>query len=276
MSPLTCGDIRRVVYSLFQTVPQTALWGSLFMMVLPVGCAKHSDFVELRGEVGTVTKATAELQKHQDVLQRRLQALELGKPLSLEEPSSPGEAPRFRELAIRLNDLQARLGRLEERLGSASMGSRSDEPAQSSKPARIPESSEPVPLVPGTPAISPTSAFNLAYNDYLNGRFDLAIAGFQRFLKDFPSNSLAPNAHYWIGESYFSLKDYGHALQAFQRVVNDYPRSEKVPPALFKLGLAAVEVGDAPKARGYFKRVIEEHSTSDEAKLAKNKLAEIR
>ncbi|HJU04784.1 MAG TPA: tetratricopeptide repeat protein, partial [Nitrospiraceae bacterium] len=63
---------------------------------------------------------------------------------------------------------------------------------------------------------------------------------------------------------------------AFQRVVTEFSRSEKVPPALFKLGLAAMEAGDASGARRYLKRVIEEFSTSDEAKLAKNKLAEIR
>jgi TolA-binding protein len=58
--------------------------------------------------------------------------------------------------------------------------------------------------------------------------------------------------------------------------VNDHPRSEKVPPALFKMGVVTAEAGDLPKARGYLRRVIEEYSTSDEAKLAKNKLAEIR
>jgi tol-pal system protein YbgF len=148
----------------------------------------------------------------------------------------------------------------------------------SSTPARSSETHEStVPQsLAGTPGISPTSAFNLAYNDYLNGRYDLAVTGFQRFLKDFPSTSLAPNAYYWMGESYFSLKDYPHAAQAFQKVVNDHPRSEKVAPALFKMGVVTAEAGDLPKARGYLKKVIEDYSTSDEAKLAKNKLAEIR
>jgi len=65
-------------------------------------------------------------------------------------------------------------------------------------------------------------------------------------------------------------------MQAFQKVVSEYPRSEKVAPALFKLGVVAAEAGDLPKARSYLRRVVEEFSTSDEAKLAKNKLAEIR
>jgi TolA-binding protein len=40
--------------------------------------------------------------------------------------------------------------------------------------------------------------------------------------------------------------------------------------------LAAAETGDLVKSRKSLKRVIEEFPSSDEAKLAKNKLAEIR
>jgi TolA-binding protein len=40
--------------------------------------------------------------------------------------------------------------------------------------------------------------------------------------------------------------------------------------------VVAAETGDVRKARMHLKRVIEEFSGSNEAKLAKNKLAEIR
>ena len=123
---------------------------------------------------------------------------------------------------------------------------------------------------------SRSAAYNLAYNDYLNGKYELAVTGFQRYLKDFPNSSQAPSAQYWLGESYYNLKDYVRAIQAFERVVNQYPHSERVAPALFKMGMAAAETGDRPRARGLLKRVIEEYPTADEAKLAKNKLAEIR
>lgn len=160
--------------------------------------------------------------------------------------------------------------------GFSGPGSSFNEPSRPLKPERPSIAAAPLPLVPGTPALTPTSAFNLAYNDYLNGRYELAVGGFQRFLQDFPSTSLAPNAQYWIGECHYAMKDFVRAIQAFERVAQDYPRSERVPAALFKLGLAVMETGDTPKARGYLKRVIEEFSYSDEAKLAKNKLAELR
>jgi tol-pal system protein YbgF len=145
-------------------------------------------------------------------------------------------------------------------------------PSKPQKPGPSPD----VPPSAGVPTITPTSAFNLAYNDYLNGKYDLAVAGFQRFVKDFPGTSLTPNAYYWLGESSYQQKDYVRAMQSFEYLSTEYPGNEKVPAALFKSGLAAGETGDLAKSKKYLKRVIEEFPTSDEAKLAKNKLAEIR
>ena len=99
---------------------------------------------------------------------------------------------------------------------------------------------------------------------------------FSDFVKDFPGTSLTPNAYYWLGESYYQQKDYVRAMQSFEYLSTEYPGNEKVPAALFKSGLAAGETGDLAKSKKYLKRVIEEFPTSDEAKLAKNKLAEIR
>jgi tol-pal system protein YbgF len=256
-----------------------AVAGSVLGLALMAGCAKHADFLDLREEVGNLAKANEQTQKRLDLLQRK--SPDAGKPMVMDDAHKGSDAgqQRWQELTTRLSDLEHRLARLEE--GPSSAGSRTDDTIrQAAKPqpppSRPSDAQESFTPLPGTPSISPTSAFNLAYNDYLNGRFELAITGFQRFLKDFPNTSLVPNAHYWIGESYFSMKDYPHAMQAFQKVVSEYPRSEKVAPALFKLGVVAAEAGDLPKARSYLRRVVEDFSTSDEAKLAKNKLAEIR
>jgi tol-pal system protein YbgF len=243
------------------------------VLVAMTGCAKHADFVEMREEVGRLARAQDQVHTREEAVQRRLLALEgkvTGKPAGELAKDSEALHQRIQELNARLKDLEGKLARLEE-------GGRGPEvDSRQSKPARLPSTPEHAPMIPGTPDLTPTSAFNLAYNDYLNGRYSLAISGFQRFLKDYGNSSLSPNAHYWIGESYYSTKDYVRAIQALDQVVTHYPRSEKVAPALFKLGLSAAETGDAARARSYLKRVIEEFPSSDEAKLAKNKLTEIR
>lgn len=252
----------------------------LLVLALP-GCAKHADFVEMRQDLSALQKLYDQDHKRQEVMQRRLQALEakIGvKPVQGDDTLKALEAlpQRVQDLTARIKDMETRLARMEEAMSSASVGGRLEEGIRPARPGRTPELQDSSPLIAGTPGITPTSAFNLAYNDYLNGRYELAVNGFQRFLKDFSTSSLVPVAQYWLGESYFSMKDYVRAMQAFERVVTDFPHSEKIPSALYKLGLAAAEAGDAQKARGYLKRVIQDFSTTDEAKLAKNKLADLR
>lgn len=264
-----------------------------FLAWLSAGCAKHADFVNMRDDLRSMTKAQEQDRKKQEELQNRLKSIEAkldSKPAARTAPSEPAAKDlreteslrqRVQQLEDRLKGLESQLARVPEPRPSlppppAPSNGTAGEPPLQSKPARLPPAPEPKLPLPGTPDITPTSAYNLAYNDYLNGQYELAIAGFQRFLKDFPNTSLASNAQYWIGESYYSMKNYAQASSAFEQVVNDFPRSEKVPPALFKLGLVSAESGDVLKAREFLKRVIQEFSSSNEAKLARNKLAELR
>lgn len=129
---------------------------------------------------------------------------------------------------------------------------------------------------PGTSAIKANAAFNLAYNDYLNGKYELAVTGFQRFIKDFRDSPLRPVAYYWLGESYYNQKEYGQAIQVFQQLMAEYLQSEKTPPALYKLGLAYAETGDLHRSRENLKRLIQDFPSSDEAALAASKLRELR
>ena len=239
-------------------------------MLLLTGCAKHADFVEVRDQLSTISRSQDQDHQRVDAVLRRLESVERAKD------AEPGK-PRFDELAARLQKIENRLVKLEDMMGqpSAKLDPALSEP-RPSKPSKSAQSTESGTIVPGMPGITPTSAFNLAYNDYLNGKYELAVAGFQRFSKDFPGTSLTPNAQYWLGESYYNLKDYVRAIQTFEYLVAEYPGNEKVPAALYKLGLAAAEMGDLAKSRKNLKRVLEEFPASDESKLAKNKLAEIR
>ncbi len=268
--------------------PVLATVGLSLLMLSQVACAKHADFANLRQELREAVRAQrdaqVQAQKRDRALQRRLRALEVKK-------ESDGADERFDLLARRVGRLEERLSRMQGQGQGQGMG---DRPAAtplrpSESVGDFPRVSRPAGSSPEHPSepqaestlssllsITPTSAFNLAYNDYLNGRYDLSIVGFQRFLTDFSSTSLAPKARYWLGASYYQKKDYVRAMKAFERVVHDYPKHDKVASALFKVGLTAVEIGDRVKARTFLKRVIEEYSTSPEATLAKRKLAEIR
>jgi TolA-binding protein len=92
----------------------------------------------------------------------------------------------------------------------------------------------PAPVTPqgtasGAPAgWVPSVAYNTARSDYGGGRFDLAIQGFADYVKFAPKDDEnAPNAQYYIGMSYYNLKQYDSAAQAFGDVLDKYQLNSK-------------------------------------------------
>lgn len=252
------------------TVVSTVVsWGLAGWMVVLVGCAKHADFMQTRDQLTTMSKTQDQDHQRVDAVVRRLEVIEKSRDA---KESDVGKA-RVDDLSARFQKLESRLAKLEE---TVSQSFAKLDTAPEVRAAKAIKTTPPVEAVVTASGITPTSAFNLAYNDYLNGKYELSVAGFQRFIKDFPGTSLTPNAQYWLGESYYNLKDYGRAIQTFDYLVAEYPGNEKLPAALYKLGLATAETGDLTKSRKNLKRVLEEFPASDESKLAKHKLAELR
>jgi tol-pal system protein YbgF len=245
-------------------IPAVFVGGLLMAISMLAGCAKHADLMEVRDQLSTFSRSQEQDHHRVDAVLRRLESVERVKD---------GESgkPRADDISARLQRIENRLAKLEETTNQSPA-----KPDAQSSDLRSPKPVKPQESVTSFPGITPTSAFNLAYNDYLNSKYELAVAGFQRFAKDFPGTSLAPNAQYWLGESYYNMKEYGRAIQTFESLLAEHPGNEKAPAALYKLGLATAETGDLVKSKRSLKRVLEEFPTSDEAKLAKNKLAEIR
>lgn len=198
-----------------------------------------------------------------------------------------------------LQELSRRMDAVESRTGEAQKGEGmillpgkdvgSDKAVKPSKPdtAAVPPPalplsrpqappSPPEPAAGGTHATPPSDFYNQAYKDYLAGNYDLAIAGFSNYLRQSPAGNLAPNALYWIGESYYSKGDYPKAVTAFESVTIDYPKSDKVVGSLLKMGYAYEKTGNKEMATVYLKKVVEQFPYSDEAKLAKVKLTELK
>ena len=50
---------------------------------------------------------------------------------------------------------------------------------------------------------------------FKDGDLDGARQGFAEFLVQHPHSDLAPNARFWLGESYYGKKDYSRAIDAY-------------------------------------------------------------
>lgn len=96
------------------------------------------------------------------------------------------------------------------------------------------------------------------------------------FLAKFQSDALAPNAQYWLGETWYAEKKYNDAIVEFQKVLKEHKGSEKVPDALLKIGLAFQSQGDCEKALLFLDEVAQAHKGSPAAKVAKERAADCK
>lgn len=108
------------------------------------------------------------------------------------------------------------------------------------------------------------------------GEYELAVAGFQRYLADCPKHSSAENANYWIGECYYSLEKYTEAITQFEALLKEYKASANTSRALYKLGRSQQELGKRAEAKKVFQRIIDEFPNTLEAEQSKERLKELK
>jgi tol-pal system protein YbgF len=161
--------------------------------------------------------------------------------------------------------LQEQVKSLEARLGGA--------PASPSAPASAPAD----PSVPaseeGAQNLSTESSalYKKAFDLMAAGQYDDARAAFGDYITRYAQSDLADNAQYWIGECYYSQKDFKQAAEAFKAVQEHFPFGNKVPDALYKKALCERQLGDEGAAQATLKALEEQFPDSDAAMKARGK-----
>ena len=119
-------------------------------------------------------------------------------------------------------------------------------------------------------------AYEAAQAQRKAGNYQGAIAGFRNFTAQYPKSPLAHRAQYWIGDSYYNLKDFKNAKASQERLISAYPDSASVPDALLNIASSQAELGDSGGARRTLEKLVARYPTSDAAEKAKRRLAAIR
>ncbi len=105
-----------------------------------------------------------------------------------------------------------------------------------------------------------------------SGEYLSAAATFQSFIKKYPKSPFVVNAQYWIGESFYAVKDFKRAIKEFQKVIKESAKHEKGIAALKKQGDCFYQMGLLEEAKAFYEKVIKEFSESAQALQAKNKI----
>src|SRR6266516_744108 len=134
-----------------------------------------------------------------------------------------------------------------------------------------------VPVGPsGNPAgPGPDQMYDVSLQQYRRGSLATARLGFREFLRVFPTHERAPDALFYVGES-FEQSAPDSAAAVYDQLVKTFPKSPRAPSALYKQGLLAEQRGDKALARTFYSRLIAGYPRSPEADLARQNQQRLR
>ena len=211
---------------------------------------QQSDRVgQTRQRLDTLTQQQAKTQAELDNLRLELQSIN-GRFADIDQQRSELQE----ELALVRDDLGLRISALEQ------------QPTAAAGTTGATQS-------PAATATQPETAYLQAVDmirkqkQYANGRKQL-----EDFLQKNPKHALAPNAAYWIGESYLGEKEYEKAILKYEEVIQNYGEHPKAAAAYLKQGLTFEQLGDRNSARAILEKLTKSFPLSEEAQTAKQRL----
>ncbi len=152
--------------------------------------------------------------------------------------------------------LEARGAQIET---TGSQGTAGSTPGDTAQPA------------PGGSAASPDQMYEASLAQLRRGSTGTARLGLRELLRTYPTSSRAPDALYFIGQS-FAAENPDSAAAYYSQVSDKYSTSPRAPSAQYNLGLLAERRKDITRAKEAYQRVVQKYPQSDEAALARDRL----
>jgi tol-pal system protein YbgF len=119
-------------------------------------------------------------------------------------------------------------------------------------------------------------AYEAAYNLFKAAKYKDAIAQFNKFIKSYPASNFVPSAQYWIGNSYYALRDFKNAITAQEKLLSNYPDSAKAPDAMLNIASSHQEMNKKTAAKKTLETLIARYPGSDAAEKAKRRLVNLK
>ena len=176
-------------------------------------------------------------------------------------------------------DLDGRLNRLEGGVPAAPAEGGAGDTGAAASAAPVPQDAAPrmhgdAGLLANT--ADERGAYDTAFDALKAGDYVRSADLFQAFLRAYPEGVYAPNARYWLGESYYVTQNYALARDQFQALMERYPTHDKAPGALLKVGLSVYGLGDLDAAERTLAQVAERYPGTDAARTAEDRLHAIQ
>jgi tol-pal system protein YbgF len=277
LAPTPVGAVSKEMIQLQQSVDQ------LTQAQQSLRSAVDANNATLRTLVQQATDSVNQLNGKMSLVEKTVQEVQANTGARIDTMTTQTQG-----LSDNVQDIQARVGKLAQQMNDV-QGLLQSIDAKISGGAPPPSSAS---LTPGTQgatgedtagggspgAVAPISADTLYQNalrDFTGGRYDLARQEFSDYMTNFPSNDLASNAQFYLGEIDYAQGNYKVAIGAYTKVITQYPRSFKVAASQLKKAQAEVKLGNKQAGIRDLHEVVRKYPGSDEARQAQARLREL-
>ena len=216
------------------------------------------DLAQLRGEVEVLTYALQTSEERQKVLYKelneRLQKIE-DSALKIENNVNSAESPPA-----------------NEPLPQNNLSIQEEEVLPEISPEPIPQAADLPPLVDK----------NIEYQEFEDAKklitatkYKEAFDALDKFVINYPSSELLPEAKYNLGYTQFALRNYKAAINTFNKIVLEYPDNPIAPNSLYQVSNSQIQLTRITKAKQTLRTLIKKYPNADIIPSAKKRLKDL-
>ena len=216
------------------------------------------DLSKLRGEVEVLTYALQTSEERQKVLYK-----ELNERLQKIEDSA---------LKIENNVNSSDSVPTNEPLSQNNLIIQEEEVLPEIAPEPIPQAADLPPLVDK----------NIEYQEFEDAKklitatkYKEAFDALDKFVVNYPSSELLPEAKYNLGYTQFALRNYKAAINTFNKIVLEYPDNPIAPNSLYQVSNSQIQLTRITKAKQTLRTLIKKYPNADIILSAKKRLKDL-
>lgn len=140
------------------------------------------------------------------------------------------------------------------------------------QPVVIPQSPPVINAQPAAPPVDPAAAlkaYEAALDLFKAGRYKDAASAFNQFDQNYGASEQAPNAQFWLGNSYYALGDCVQVIISQQKLLAKWPNSSRAPDAMGSIAACQAEMGQKAEAQKTLRDLVARYPESKAAATAK-------
>ena len=216
------------------------------------------DLAKLRGEVEVLTYSVQTSEERQKVLYKELN----DRLLQIENSA----------LKIENNVNSAESSPKNQPLTQNNLIIQEDEVLPEIDPQPIPQAADLPPLVDK----------NIEYQEFEDAKklitatkYKEAFEALDKFVVNYPSSELLPEAKYNLGYTQFALRNYKAAINTFNKIVLEYPDNPIAPNSLYQVSNSQIQLTRITKAKQTLRTLIKKYPNADIVTSAKKRLKDL-